>query len=369
MQIPVTALVPGMILAKDLYERTGILLMSKETCLTGDAITKLKNREIAEVDIKDPSPSQREEQEALLTPQITAARERVVGITASIMSETDHFGEVDPNLLNGMVGELREQIDLSANVLLNLSHIKTHDNYLFSHVVNVCVVALVLGRELNLDPNELRELGISALLHDVGMVRIPPEVYDKEAPLSAAERVEIKRHPQYGYDLLVGTGNFSDTVLRGISEHHERLNGSGYPKGLAETEISLFGRIIAVADVYDACISPRKYRKRMTPREALQGLLGAPLQFGKEVLKAMVATMALYPISSFIRLNTGEIAKVVGINHGEPFRPDVQILFDRSGNKMTKPIRINLSENAYVQTHIAVNIEGDELEAIYRELD
>ena len=369
MHIPSTALVPGMILAKDLYDRTGILLMSKETCLTGDAITKLRTREIEAVDIQAPSPSQREEQETLLIPQITAARERVVGITASIMSDTENLGDIDPNLLKGMVGELKEQIELSANVLLNLSHIKTHDNYLFSHVVNVCVVALILGRELNLNPNELRDLGVSALLHDVGMVQIAPQVYDKEAPLSTAEWSEIKQHPQYGYELLAFTGNFPDAVMRGIIQHHERLDGSGYPKGLSGTAIDLFGRIIAVADVYDACISARKYRRQMTPREALQNLLRMPLQFGKEVLKALVSSMAAYPIGSFVRLNTGEIAKVVGINRGEPFRPDIQILFDRSGRKMESPIRINLSENAYVQTHIAASIEGEELGEVDRRLE
>lgn len=366
--VQVSVLVPGMILAKDIIQSNGILLLNKDTVLTAELITKLKFWGFSEVEIEEPPISLKDEEEAALAPQIAAAHERVVDITENIMSSGD-AKDIDANLLRGMVGDLDSQIELNTNVLLNLSHIKTHDNYLFSHVTNVAILAMIIGKELKLNEQELKDLGLAALLHDFGMTRIDRSLYDKSQALTPDEWVEIKKHPNYSLELLKESGNFSEAVLRGVHEHHERIDGSGYPRGIKGSDIHLFGRIIAVADVYDACISPRKHRKRMTPYEALKNLLGQPHLFDIKILKSFVASMAIYPIGSFVRLNTGETAKVIGINHGAPFRPEIRIYFAQNGEMLNPPIRINLFDGQYMQTYIQNTLERDEAEKIFEMLE
>lgn len=366
--VQVSVLVPGMILAKDVLQSNGILLLNKDTVLTAELITKLKFWGFTEVEIEEPPISLKDQQEAALAPQIAAAHERVVGITENIMSSGD-TKEIDANLLRGMIGDLDSQIELNTNVLLNLSHIKTHDNYLFSHVTNVAILAMIIGKELKLSEQELKDLGLAALLHDFGMTRINRSLYDKSQALTPDEWLEIKNHPNYSLELLKESGSFSEAVLRGVHEHHERIDGSGYPRGIKGSDIHLFGKIIAVADVYDACISPRKYRKRMTPYEALKNLLGQPHLFDIKILKSFVACMAIYPIGSFVRLNTGETAKVIGINHGAPFRPEIRIYFAQNGELLNPPIRINLFDGQYMQTYIQNTLEREEVEKIYEMLE
>ncbi|MGE5581682.1 MAG: HD-GYP domain-containing protein [Bacillota bacterium] len=362
--VKVSILVPGMVLAKDVCQDNGILMLNEKTVLTAELITKLKFWGFDEVQVEELKPSLVEQQEALLAPKISAAHDRVVGITKNLMGSGD-FKETDSFILQGMVGDLENQIDLSANVLLNLSHLKTYDLYLYSHVVNVCILALIIGRSLKLNPEELKELGMAALLHDYGMIKIDPSIYDQSNKLTAEQWVEIKRHPDNACGMLAG-GDFSETVLEAIRQHHERINGSGYPAGLKGPEISLFGKIIAVADVYDACISPRKHRARFTPYEALKTLLGDSHLFDVKVLKAFVASMAIYPIGSLVRLNSGEVAKVVGINHGMPFRPEIRILFNSNYQKLEEPVRINLTAEEYTQTYIQETLEREESEKVYQ---
>lgn len=362
--VQVSVLVPGMILAKDVLQNNGILLLNKDTVLTAELITKLKFWGFSEVEVEEPPISLKDQEEAAIAPQIAAARDRVVGITETMMSSGD-AKDIDPNLLRGMVGDLGSQIDLNSNVLLNLSHIKTHDNYLFAHVTNVAILAMIIGKGLKLSDQELKNLGLSALLHDSGMTKINRSFYDKSQALSAEEWLEIKRHPDYSLELLKQSGSFTEDILRGVHEHHERVNGCGYPRGIKGPDMHLFGKIIAVADVYDACISPRKHRKRMTPYEALKNLLGQPHLFDIKILKSFVASMAIYPIGSIIKLNTGETAKVIGVNQGAPFRPEIRIYLDQSGTLLKPPVRINLFDGQYNQTYIQSTLEQEEAEKVY----
>jgi HD-GYP domain-containing protein (c-di-GMP phosphodiesterase class II) len=251
-----------MVIAKDVFQDTGILMLNEGVALTTELITKLRYWGIGEVMIEELKPSFKEQQEVLLAPKITAAHDRMVGITQNIMT-CDNIKEADSFLLRGMVGDIESQIDLNTNLLLSLNHLKTYDSYLFSHVVNVCILALIIGRELRMSPEQLKDLGMAALLHDFGMIKIDRAIYDQGSKLTTEGWQEIKKHPDYGYNILA-ENDFSTEVLLGIRQHHERINGSGYPLGLKGSEIGQFGKIIAVADVYDACISPRKHRKRFS---------------------------------------------------------------------------------------------------------
>jgi len=366
--VKIEALVPGMIVSRDIYNQSGLLIVSEGTKLTSDYINKLINWNIREIYVEEPSSSMVEQQEALIAAQMTVTHDRVIGIAENILTQ-GNVEMIDPALLQGMVGDLDKQIELSSNVLLNLSHMKTYDNYLFAHSVNVCVLSLIIGKAIKLSTEQLRELGVSALLHDYGMIQLERSIYDHDRKLTEEEWEKVKCHPRYGYDMLRASGNFSEEMLSGILDHHERYDGSGYPSGKSGDEIGLYGKIIAVADVYDACVSMRKHRPRLTPHEALRNLLGNSKSYDLQILKAFLTAMAIYPIGSIVKLNSGEIAKVVGINYGQPFRPDIRILIDRQGNCLEVPIRLNLNEQEYSQTYIEEIVEGAALEQVYSLLE
>jgi HD-GYP domain-containing protein (c-di-GMP phosphodiesterase class II) len=352
-----SALMPGMILARDVFDlKSGLLMVSAGVVLTGEIIEKLQQFARIEVYVQELSAELQDQHEKQLMVGMKVEHERILNRARDIMTNAGEQPP-DPQILHLMISDLQEQIELSSNVLLNLSHIKVYDDYLYSHVVNVAMLALIIGKQLRMSRNDLRDLGIAALLHDYGMVKLDHEIYDHDRRLSPEEWDQVKRHPDYGVEILQNTGQITPVILRGVLEHHERMDGSGYPSQKSGVELSLFGKIIAVADVYDACISHRKYRARLTPHVTLKQLLRDSHLFDLKVLKAFVAAMGIYPIGSYVRLNTGEVGKVVGCNPNEPFRPDIQMLIDRDCQKIIPSFRLKL--NAEEQRHyfIACNLE------------
>jgi HD-GYP domain-containing protein (c-di-GMP phosphodiesterase class II) len=363
-KLQLEALVPGLILAEEVKDAKGQLVLAKSARLTVELILKLRNCGVEAVNVVESLPFQpHEEHEQSVTPSISAAHARVVQVTKNVLTAPE-IKQIDPNLLDLMVGELVGQIDLSRNVLLNLSHLKTYDDYLFLHSVNVAMLALIIGREMKLEATELRDLGLAALLHDVGMTRISGKINLHNHVLAADEWPEVKRHPEYGYEMLQGAPTLSEAVILGVWEHHERLDGSGYPQGLTGEAIHLFARIVAVADVYDACISPRKYRRSFSPHEALKNLLGESHLFDIGVLKAFIISMAVYPIGTYVRLNTGEAGKVIGVNNGAPFRPEVRLLLDRQQQPLIPSVRISLAEEDFTHTYIEETLSHEEMEQV-----
>ncbi|HYH01512.1 MAG TPA: HD-GYP domain-containing protein [Bacillota bacterium] len=356
-----SALVPGIILARDVFDlNSGLLIISAGTTLTPELISRLERFDSIDIYVKEFSATVQEEHEKRLADKIAADHGRVIDRAKTLMSRNQEKAP-DVNLLQNMVGDIQSQIELNSNVLLNLSHIKVFDDYLFTHVVNVAMLALIIGQQLKLDEVELKDLGLAALLHDFGMTKLEYSIYDHNRQLTAAEWEEVKRHPDYSVEMLQKSGNFSEKVLAGIKDHHERLDGSGYPSKKKAAEIGYFAKIIAVADVYDACISRRKYRKPLTPRRALKNLLGQSHLFDLDILRAFIAAMAIYPIGSIVRLNTGEIAKVVGCHRNEPFRPDIRVLLDAQRKRLSAPYRLNLTEEANLRIYIEETLEEEAL--------
>jgi HD-GYP domain-containing protein (c-di-GMP phosphodiesterase class II) len=359
-----SALVPGMVLARDVFDwKAGVLIVSAGEILTSELIDKLQLFPRIEIYVEELSATLQDEQEKRLWTKMDACHEQTLERAKNILVNAAEQPP-EPELLGLMVSDLEGQIELSSNVLLNLSHIKVYDDYLYSHVVNVAMLALIIGKQLHLNPDELHDLGSAALLHDYGMVKLDHAVYDHNRRLSPKEWEQVKQHPQYGVELLQNADQLSPTILQGVLQHHERLDGSGYPDHKLGAELGMFGKIIAVADVYDACISKRKYREPITPHETLKKLLNDSQLFDLEILKAFVSVMAIYPIGSYIRLNTGEIGKVIGCNPDEPFRPDVQVLLDPNRQKVASPYRLKLNAEENKHFYIAGNLEDDHLKSL-----
>jgi len=201
------------------------------------------------------------------------------------------------------------------SILLGMTTIKNYDEYTFNHSVNVSLYSLAMGKRLGLSKKTLTELGITALLHDIGKSKIPREVLNKPASLNEEEWGMMKRHPLMGVEIVLNLkqlGEINPRMVVGIFDHHLKNDLSGYPKLFRKKEVSLFGRIIQIADAYDAMTTPRIYKKTpYTPEQALAIMLRErTVHFDPLLLKIFIGLVGIYPIGSLVLLNTRELGIV-----------------------------------------------------------
>lgn len=236
--------------------------------------------------------------------------------------------------------------DLLANKtgMFNLINIHSMADYLLSHAVNVAIISTAIGIKMGLPKNQLLDLGIGALLHDIGKTCISNELLEKPSQLTAEEFGEVKRHAEFGFELL-RKSSFSLTSAHVAFQHHEWWNGTGYPRGIKGPDIHLYGRIVAVADVYDALTSDRPYRPAFLPHDAIELLFGSGnYQFDYEIVKIFKDTVSLYPVGHSVLLSTGDIAAIVKENKISPQRPLVRVIIDSQGKLINNAYEIDLHE-------------------------
>jgi len=211
-------------------------------------------------------------------------------------------------------------------ILRILSAGATSSNYLVNHSVRSTVLAIVLGSYLKLPPHRLIELGVAAVVHEIGMVRLPPQLYMAGRELNPAERKSITAHPILGYNILKEK-QFPLAVSLAALEHHERMGGTGYPRALAGEKISVYARIIAVACSYDAVTGSRPFREAREGYEGMVDLLkNEGRQYDDTVIKALVYSLSIYPIGSFVMLSNAKAGQVVDVNPDNPRYPVVRVL-------------------------------------------
>lgn len=228
-----------------------------------------------------------------------------------------------------IVADYLNRMQDNQNMLLQMVMLKDLDPYSVRHSLNVTVLATLLGSKLGLSRKELQLLGVGAMLHDVGKLEVPAEILLKPGKLTAEEFAVIKRHPQAGYERLDGV--VMEEVRRVARDHHERCNGSGYPRGLRREEISLAARCVAIADVYDAVTTDRCYRPRYLPHEGME-LLMMESTLGNldlDLVRVFLQAIASYPVGSRVKLSTGETALVIAQEPEVPMRPVVKVLKPR----------------------------------------
>jgi len=229
-----------------------------------------------------------------------------------------------------------------------LTQLKNKDEYTAIHSLNVCVLSLTFGRALGLAKTELNELGLGALLHDIGKMQVPLEILNKPGELTPEEFEIMKTHPSKGYELLKKEDNLSAEVLNIVKSHHERLSGSGYPDSLLEQNISYYTKIVSITDVYDAITSDRVYNDGMTPHDAMQRLYEwMPDNFDQELMQQFIRTLGIYPIGSVVELKTGHIGLVVKLNENHHLKPVVMLILNRDKEYYPRRKLINLASSIW----------------------
>lgn len=237
--------------------------------------------------------------------------------------------QLDVSRSNELVQGLMESVIRNSDALISITKLRSYDEYTYTHSINVSVLTLGFANFLQLPPPVVKDLGVAALLHDMGKARIPDAILNKPGKLTQEEFSEMMKHPTKGVELLAGQRNVSEEILRGIEEHHEKYNGKGYPKGLQADAISLFGSIISLADIYDALTSKRVYKPGIQPNKAMGTIFSMRGQdlFPLHV-ENFVNFLGIYPIGSMVELSSGMFALVASPNPGNPLRPNVKVIFD-----------------------------------------
>lgn len=246
-----------------------------------------------------------------------------------------------------VVQKILTDIKESDDVISILSDVYCYDSYIFTHSLNVTIYTIGLGMELKFNEKQLFEIGLGAILHDVGKIMVPKEILEKNGRLTNEEFEIIKNHSRAGFDLLRNAPNISLITAHCAFQHHERLNGSGYPQGISGDQIHLYAKILAVADVFDAVTSNRVYRKAMLPHEGLEILYaGAGTLFDKQIVEMFSRTVAIYPTGLTVYLSDGRKGVVSRQNKFFSMRPFIRII-EHAGARV-EPYEVDLLKDRHV---------------------
>ncbi|PLS18081.1 hypothetical protein CVD28_10430 [Bacillus sp. M6-12] len=344
--INTNTLIPGLKLGRSLYNERGQILLNESVELTERMIQRLRELEIPFVYIQEPRTEHIEPAKSISEELKREAVKTIVDTFAQIEKEdlkASFVIEKAAKRFNSLIRHILQEINNNKELLTLLADVFIHDNYIFTHSLNVTLYSLAIGIEMKLNQKQIEMLGMGAILHDVGKMLVPAEILMKPDKLSVEEFEEIKKHSDLGFHLLRNAVTVPLIVAHCAYQHHERLDGSGYPRGIKGGEIHLFGRIIAVADVFDAVTSNRVYRKAMLPHEGLEILYaGSGIQFESKIIEAFRRAVAIYPVGLMVELSDGRKGIVSKQNTGLSDRPVIEVL--EENDKEVDPYEVNLKD-------------------------
>jgi len=270
---------------------------------------------------------------------------KVIEETQAMMALAERGEPIDPALIDQPVNELIDQIMDDPQSLLCVSVLKNTDEYTFNHCVNVSILSLFLAKSVGLGRDKMLELGKGALLHDIGKCMIPSEIIVKPGRLDEDEAEVVKTHVERGLRYLTKVSGISKGVLDFVRDHHERIDGSGYPRGLKGDEITWYGRVGAVLDVYDALIHKNYYKGSMDPISVLSQMRASVGSlYDAKAFESLAECLGEHPPGTILMLDTGEISIVFEPNYTDAARPRVLLMTQQDGSFHEHPVAVDLTE-------------------------
>lgn len=351
--LSINALQEGMVIGRSIWNEAGHPLLQKGVVITEGIIRRLQQLNIHYIYIEDKL------SEGIEIPELISPAKRsqaVKTITKSFKSlknvdvkKASYILDQQSKELSNIVEDLLNSILNSEEMLTVLTDVFLYDEYLYQHSFQVSMYSIAIAKEMGYSYDDLRLIGIGAMLHDVGKLLVPNEILSKPDRLTNEEFEEMKQHARYGFDILRNLHSISLIVAHCAFQHHERLDGSGYPRGLVDFEIHPFAKIIGVADVFDAVTSDRVYRRKMLPTDAIEILeAGSGTIFSETVVQAVKRAIVQYPNGMTVKLVDGRRGVVSKQNPKMSARPFVRII-EENNEIVPMTYEINLAEEILVE--------------------
>ena len=278
-------------------------------------------------------------------PAAKLALDKATAEITTIMDGINNGGNLDVQAVSAAVQPLLDSMIRNVDALLWMLNVQGDEDSYRTAMEN-CTLGLAFGRHLGLHMSDIRTLAVGMLLLDVGKFKVPADIINKPGTLTKKEFTEVKKHVEYGVDMLKKIGGFNEAVINMVQTHHERLNGSGYPNGLEGSQIPVFGRIAAIIDSYSSMSRKTTYRDAIAPHKILQELYKwRNKHYQAELVEQFLQCVGVYPTGSLVEMTTGEVGIVVAQNMHERLEPTICMLLDENKDPWQSNPIINLSKN------------------------
>jgi HD-GYP domain-containing protein (c-di-GMP phosphodiesterase class II) len=356
----------GDIIAKDIFNYDGVMLVPSGTSIKENAVKRLRESGIREVfvkpqDIRDNASDelQLSFKESVYCESIDAftklddfiyqkTREQAQKYIKKTMFKVSTMNSLDFRKISALVGEIIEQLLEQKDIVLTLSKLRSVDDYTYEHSVNVCILSLIIGIDLNLNKASLINLGIGSMLHDIGKVGVSEDILKKPSRLTNYEFDEIKRHTDFGYQILKSSNIPEESAIIALC-HHEKYDGTGYNAKMKGKDINTLARITAIADVYDAMSNDRVYKRKKQPDLVYREIIRlGDSHFDAEYLSLFMRHLCMYPVGTGVVLNTNHTGVVIKQNKFLPESPVIRVFKNNQVSLKVEYTDIDMSSTKYL---------------------
>jgi len=346
-QISLAEARPGMILARYIMSGSGRILLAPDIVLTAEYLRKLASLDVATIFVKDPDHPDIE------TPEYISVQtqQRALAILDNTMKQIFRGESFAPDAVDSIASDIVEDLLTQQNLTIHLSGIMTHDDDTLAHSLNCSIYSAILARIAGYSIPQIKEVAAGALLHDVGKMFIDKAILNKPGRLTEEEYTLVRVHAEQGFSRLIAKRwELSSLVAHMAWQHHERINGQGYPRHLHGEEILPYARMLAITDVYEAITVNRPYRRAMAP-DAIYDTIHSGLgsEFDADFGQLFLSKLAIYIAGMRVTLSTGETGIVAAVPEEAPQRPVVRLIAHPDGSPYTPPKEINLADHPKIR--------------------
>lgn len=341
-RVSVGFLEAGMVAARNVHSAEGRLLVTKETVLSEAMVANIQKTSLGSIYVRNPLFQDIEAEEVVTEDN----RRKAVMALKSAITAYQKTKVLDIQPLKKVLRELVVEIIRNRDSMIHQLDMRTYQDYIYAHSVNTCVLSVLIAVNLDYPEGKLTDLALGTMLHDIGMMMLPDALLMKMGNLTPEESKQVQQHPEDGFNILRTVREIPITVAHIAYQHHERVDGKGYPRNLTADKILEFAKVAAVADTFDALVSDRPYRKGMVPHEAYEVMMAlADSYVDRDILHLFLTHVAIYPVGAVVQLDNGQHGVVTKVLPRLQTRPQVRLLTDQQGNLLSEQTEIDLTQH------------------------
>lgn len=341
-RVSVGFLEAGMVAARNVHSAEGRLLVTKETVLSEAMVANIQKTSLGSIYVRNPLFQDIEAEEVVTEDN----RRKAVMALKSAVTAYQKTKVLDIQPLKKVLRELVVEIIRNRDSMIHQLDMRTYQDYIYAHSVNTCVLSVLIAVNLDYPEGKLTDLALGTMLHDIGMMMLPDALLMKMGNLTPEESKQVQQHPEDGFNILRTVREIPITVAHIAYQHHERVDGKGYPRNLTADKILEFAKVAAVADTFDALVSDRPYRKGMVPHEAYEVMMAlADSYVDRDILHLFLTHVAIYPVGAVVQLDNGQHGVVTKVLPRLQTRPQVRLLTDQQGNLLSEQTEIDLTQH------------------------